>query len=60
MALCKLGPIAGLRIAGASLADGLLGVLTLGFFIGDFRQRASLAAARRDMLRRDPQTFWHD
>lgn len=41
----------GLVIAGASLIDGLIGVFTLGAFIGTLRHRASFWAARRHSQR---------
>ncbi len=36
-----------LVIAGASILDGVIGLVTLGHFIGTFRQKASLWGARR-------------
>ena len=42
----------GLRIAFASILDGFIGVFTLGAFIGSFRHKASLGAARRASRKR--------
>lgn len=47
----QMGMLPTLVIALASLADGLVGFVTLGTFIGGFRHRASLWAARRIALR---------
>jgi hypothetical protein len=42
-----MGNAATLVIAGASIVDGLIGIVSVGFLLGGLRHSASLWAARR-------------